>query len=83
MYIKELPLTAPRYVEGRKFTEKTMVGRYRGTDIQIKTTYMNDRPLLKQYIFENTQYLKNVWKSMKKGFVTEEMTLDKNLNVII
>lgn len=80
MLIKVLPLTEPRYVEGRKFVESTMLGKYKDVDISITTIFMNDKPLMKQYTFDAPNILKHFWKTMKHGDVTE-VTVEKGLDV--
>lgn len=82
MFVSEV-ISSPRYVEGRKFVEKTVNSKYDKGDVSIRTVYMNDKPIMKEYIFENADYLKKIWKSLQKGYITQDMTLDKRLNVVV
>lgn len=82
MFVSEV-ISSPRYVEGRKFVEKTVNSKYNKGDVSIRTVYMNDKPIMKEYIFENADYLKKIWKSLQKGYITQDMTLDKRLNVVV
>ena len=82
MFIKKI-VSEPRIVEGRRFVEETIVSKFKKGQISIRTTYMDGKPLLKQYELEDRTLLKNVWKSMKKGHETSEMVLDKTLNIIV
>lgn len=82
MFIKEI-IAEPRFVDGRKFVERTIQSKFDKGDVIIRTVYMDDKPLLKQYTFENDNVLKNIWKSMRRGQVTQDMTLDKKLNIIV
>lgn len=82
MYIKDLPTSGPHYVEGRKFVEKAMLGRYKDVDITVRTIFMDDKPLLKQYTFDAPTILKNLWKTMKHKDVSE-ITVEKGLDVTV
>lgn len=82
MFVSEV-ITKPRIVEGRTFIERTIKSKFNKADVSITTVYMDDKPLIKQYVFDAPNVLKSFWKSMKRGYVTEEMTLDKKLNVIV
>lgn len=82
MFVSEV-VTSPRYVEGRKFIERTVKSKFNKANVTIRTVFMDDKPLIKEYTFENDSILKNIWKSMRKGYITQDMTLDKKLNVIV
>lgn len=82
MFVSEV-VTKPRYVEGRKFFERTVKSKFDKADITIRTVYMDGKPLLKEYTFDNDSVMKNIWKSMRKGYITQDMTLDKKLNIIV
>lgn len=81
MFISEVT-SLPRYVEGRKFVERTIKSKFKKGDVSITTIYMNDRPLTKNYVFETKNIIKNVWKSMQKPKV-EEVVIDKENNKIL
>ncbi len=81
MFINEIT-SLPRYVEGRKFVERTIKSKFKKGDVSITTIYMNDRPLTKNYVFETKNIIKNVWKSMQKPKV-EEVVIDKENNKIL
>lgn len=70
MFISEVT-SLPRYVEGRKFVERTIKSKFKNGDVSITTIYMNDRPLIKKYMFETHNILKNVWKSLQKPKIKE------------
>ncbi len=82
MFVSEV-VTSPRYVEGRKFVERTVKSKFNKANVTIRTVFMDGKPLIKEYTFENDSVLKNIWKSMRKGYITQDMTLDKKLNVIV
>lgn len=81
MFINEIT-SLPRYVEGRKFVERTIKSKFKKGDVSITTIYMNDRPLTKNYVFETKNIIKNVWKSMQKPKV-EEVVIDKVNNKVL
>ena len=82
MFVDEI-ISSPRYVEGRKFVERTIKSKFDKANVSIKTVYMNDKPILKEYTFENNNMVKNIWKSLQKGYITQDRTFDKKLNVIV
>lgn len=82
MFVSEI-MSGPRYVEGRKFVERTLKSTFDKGDVTVRTIYMDGKPILKEYTLEDENTLKNVWKSLKKGHITQDMTLDKKLNIII
>ena len=82
MFVNEI-MSSPRYVEGRKFIERTIESKFDKANVSIKTVYMNDKPILKEYTFENDNIVKNIWKSVQKGHIVNDRTLDKKLNVIV
>lgn len=82
MFVNEIT-SSPRYVEGRKFIERTIESKFDKANVSIKTVYMDDKPILKAYTFENDNIVKNIWKSVQKGRIIKDRTLDKKLNVIV
>ena len=82
MFVNEI-ISSPRYVEGRKFVERTIKSKFDKANVSIKTVYMNDKPILKEYTFENDNIVKNIWKSVQKGHIVNDRTFDKKLNVIV
>lgn len=82
MFVNEI-ISNPRYVEGRKFIERTIESKFDKANVSIKTVYMNDKPILKEYTFENDNIVKNIWKSVQKGHIVNDRTFDKKLNVIV
>ena len=82
MFVNEVT-SSPRYVEGRKFIERTIKSKFDKANVSIKTVYMDDKPILKEYTFENDNIVKNIWKSVQKGHIVNDRTLDKKLNVIV
>ena len=81
MFINEIT-TAPRYVEGRKFVERTINSKFNKGDVSITTVYMNDELLLKQYTFNFPDRIANFWKSFKKGKPIKEVIVDKNIDIM-
>lgn len=81
MFIKEIT-SGPRYVEGRKFFERTINSKFNKGNVSITTIYMNDEPLLKQYTFDLKDMVRNFWKSMIKVKPVKELTVYKNLDTI-
>lgn len=82
MFVNEV-ISSPRYVEGRKFIERTVKSKFDKANVSIRTVYMDDKPILKAYTFENDNMVKNIWKSVQKGHIINDRTLDKKLNVIV
>ena len=82
MFVNEI-ISNPRYVEGRKFIERTIESKFDKANVSIRTVYMDDNPILKAYTFENNNMVKNIWKSLQKGYITQDRTFDKKLNVIV
>lgn len=82
MFVDEI-ISSPRYVEGRKFVERTIKSKFDKANVSIRTVYMDDNPILKAYTFENNNMVRNIWKSLQKGYITQDRTLDKKLNVIV
>lgn len=82
MFINEI-ISSPRYVEGRKFVERTIKSKFDKANVSIRTVYMDDEPILKAYTFENNNMVRNIWKSLQKGYITQDRTLNKKLNVIV
>ena len=48
MFIKAVNML-PRFVEGRRFTERTLIGKYKDYDLKCTTVFMNDKPLIKKW----------------------------------
>ena len=82
MFVNEI-ISSPRYVEGRKFIERTIESKFDKANVSIKTVYMNDKPILKEYTFENDNIVKNICKSLQKGYIVQDRTINKKLNVIV
>lgn len=81
MFINEV-ITSPVVVDGRRFVERTVNSKFKKGDVTITTTYMDGKPLLKQYILCGQTKIKNVWKDIVHGNRRTECELDNNLNVI-
>lgn len=64
MYIKAITML-PKYVDGRVFTERTLIGKYRDYDLKCTTVFMNDKPIGKQWEIKGDQFVKNMWKRIK------------------
>ena len=75
MFVNEVT-SSPRYVEGRKFIERTIKSKFDKANVSIRTVYMDDNPILKAYTFENNNMVKNIWKSLQKGYITQDRTFD-------
>lgn len=64
MFIKEI-ISEPRFVEGRKFVERTIESKFNKGNVSITTTYMDNKPIVKQYIFNAPNKLKHYWKTIR------------------
>lgn len=69
MFINEV-VSKPRFVEGRKFIDRTIKSKFKKAEVTITTTYMNDKPLLKKYIFDSPSFQKQVWKSIRTNKIS-------------
>jgi len=81
MFVREI-VSKPAYVEGRKFVDRTIESKFKKADVSITTTYMNGKPLVKQYIFKGEGFLKHYWKNLKDRMTTET-TLKRRLNKVV
>lgn len=63
MFIKAIDM-APRYVEGWKFTEHTIIGKYKDYNLKCTTVYLNDKPLHKKWEINGVDFVKNIWKKI-------------------
>lgn len=70
MFINEITST-PRFVEGRKFVERTINSKFNKTNVSITTISMNDKPIAKQYTFVTESMIKHFWKSLTSRKVHE------------
>ena len=68
MFVEEV-ISKPHFVEGRKFIDRTIKSKFNKGEVQITTTYMDDKPLVKQYIFKGNNILKHYWKNMRNMVV--------------
>ena len=66
MFVNEI-VTKTIIIDGKKFVERTINSKFKKGDATITTTYMDGRPLLKQYIFCGQTHIKNVWKDLAHG----------------
>lgn len=66
MFIKQVPFT-PRYVDGNRFYEKILKGKYKGYDLTHTTILMNDKPIIKSLDISGPNLLKHLWKSVSKS----------------
>lgn len=66
MFIEEI-ISRPAYVEGRKFFDRTIKSKFKKATVQITTTYMNGKPLTKQYIIDGENFHENIWKNLMKN----------------
>lgn len=82
MFVNEI-LTSPRYVDGRKFIERTINSKFGKADVTITTVYMNDKPILKQYVFDMPDKIMNFWKTLKERPKVTGCVVEKNLDVIV
>lgn len=73
MFIKAVT-TEPRFVEGRKFVERTIESKFGKKKVSITTLYMDNKPYLKKYTIDEPNIIKNFWKSLTKGTVDEHWT---------
>ena len=64
MYIRAVSML-PKYVEGRIFTERTLIGKYKDYDLRCTTVFMNDKPIGKQWEIKGDEFTKSIWKGIK------------------
>lgn len=64
MFIKAINML-PRYVEGRRFTERTLIGKYKDYDLKCTTVFMNDKPLIKKWEISGDSFVKDFWRGIK------------------
>lgn len=76
MFIREIHF-GPRYVDGKKFAERTIRSKFDKGNVEITTVFMNDKPLLKQYTFDTPNAIKTFWKSMRKDGNISEVVVNK------
>lgn len=76
MFIEAIT-SVPRVVDKRVFIEKTLKGKYKGSDITITTVFMDDKPILKQYFIDGAKTLRNVTKRLNKKPDVEDITVNK------
>ena len=81
MFINEV-ITIPKYVDGRKFVERTINSKFNKGNVSITTIYMNDEPIAKQYVFDMVNKLSHFWKSLKKESNVKELTVYKPFDKI-
>lgn len=72
-------------VDGRKFVEHTINSKFDKGTVSITTIFMNDKPIVKQYIIDRPDKIQTFWKSLKKqnpvqGFEVEK---EKGLDITI
>ena len=65
MFIRAIDMS-PRYVDGKKFTEHTIIGKYKVYDLKCTTVFMNDKPLFKKWEINGINFVKDLWKSIKQ-----------------
>lgn len=61
MFIKAINML-PRFVEDRRFTERTLIGKYKDYDLKCTTVFMNDKPLIKKWEISGDSFVKDLWK---------------------
>lgn len=83
MFVNEV-ISKPRVLDGRKFVERTINSKFDKGTVTITTIYMDDKPFMKQYLFDGENVMKSFWKSVvpQKDRV-QSMVYDKNLNIIV
>ena len=73
MFIRET-IIGPRMVDGRKFLERTIESKFGDRKVAITTISMDNKPLIKKYVFDEPNVIKNYWKSLTKGVVDSHRT---------
>ena len=73
MFIKET-IIGPRMADGRKFLERTIESKFGDRKVAITTISMDNKPLIKKYVFDEPNVIKNYWKSLTKGVVDSHRT---------
>jgi hypothetical protein len=76
MFIEAIT-SVPKVVDGRVFIEKTLKGKYKGSEITATTIFMDGKPILKQYFVDGEKTLRNVTKRLNKKPDVEDITVNK------
>lgn len=63
MFVSEVTMV-PKTVDGRKFVEHTITSKFKKGDVSITTIFMNDKPILKHYIFDGPDAMRSFWKDL-------------------
>ena len=70
MFVEEI-VSKPRIIGERKFIDKTVKSKFKKGEVEITTTYIDGKPLIKEFMLSDKNFLKYIWKS-KKHNVREE-----------
>jgi len=82
MFIKEI-ISEPHIVDGRTFVERTIKSKFKDVDTHITTIFMDNKPIVKQYLFENEHMRKYYWKVFEgQKHRIPPMTYVKKLDVM-
>ena len=85
MFINEVTML-PRMVDGRRFVEHTINSKFERGNVSITTIKMNDKPILKNYVFDGPDAIRTFWKDLTSpckevtDFIVEK---GKGLNITI
>lgn len=80
MFIKAIT-SEPRYVNGRRFIEKTVESRFSKGNVSITTTYMNGEPICKKYTFDTPNAIKTLWKALKGYNRNHSVTIGPHIDI--
>ena len=64
MFVKEI-ISTSKIVDGRKFFERTIQSQFKQGNVSITTIYMDNKPILKNYVFQSKDALKHILKRPK------------------
>ena len=80
MLIKQI-MSEPVCIDGRRFVENKSKHLFKGKEVLINTMYMDDKPILKEYLIKEEWGFRKFLKHLRRG-TTVVQDLDKNLNII-
>lgn len=70
MFISEIK-SGTHIIDGRRFTENTVTNQFNKARVAITTVYMDEKPILKKYIFDSGNKIRHFWKNLKTKTVNE------------
>ena len=69
MFVEEV-ISSPLYIKGKKFVDKTIKSKFNKSTVSITTTYVDSKPLIKQYVVRTKDKLKHYIKCIRNLIVS-------------